>query len=633
MPPRVVNPPLEDLPNLRQPMTVGEKIVLDYFLKHLPLDWEIYIQPHLNGLRPDFVLLHPKKGIAVYEVKDWDLSAMDYFVEPREDGAPILMARRDGKQFSLEKQNPVTKIEVYKEDIYNLYCPQLETNTGFGVITAGIIFPFAATEQVSQLLSPLRKHYGHDQYPRLYPLVGQDVLKSQENWMFKKYVLSCANTINDRMDEVRAADLRNWLVEPEFARDQRTPLIDSLTTKQRDVIFNKTNATFRRIRGCAGSGKSFVLAGRAAQLITEGKCVLVITFNITLINYLKDLAVRFAQNGKMRKQIVILNFHYWCKRIAQMTGHYADYHALWKGADKELVMRNTLPEAVNKWLEDLDETKRWDAILLDEGQDFELSWWTTLRKAIVQESRGEALLCADKVQNIYGITPWTEDKMEAAGFRGKWMSLEECFRMPPSLCRLAEKYINDFLPDIENIRPLPPKAYQNLDFDTHLKWWQLSDVTVVAHACFDAMIDIIKKSSPPISYADLVCVVENADIGLTVIKFLNAEGIKSIHTFGSGDDKNAKNKDSRKKKMSFYQGDGRVKLTTLHSFKGWETKALVVQVSHASSDSTLSLAYAGITRLKQNDRGAYLTVVNTTQELVEYGKKWPEYFEYKSIEL
>ncbi len=449
-------------------------------------------------------------------------------------------------------------------------------------------------------------------------------------------IARASNKTDDRMSDERAADLRNWLVEPEFARDQRTPLIDALTPKQRDIVFNKPYAAFRRIRGSAGSGKSFVLAGRAAQLAKEGKRVLVITFNITLINYLLDLAVRFAQDGKIRKQIVAYNFHYWCKRVALMTGHYPDYSALWKGASKECVaqdvMQQALAEAVIIWLDDLDEDKRWDAILLDEGQDFELSWWVALRKALVQETKGEALLCADRVQNIYGITPWTEDKMKGAGFRGEWMALEECFRMPPSLCKLAETYINDFLPDTEHIRPVPPKNYE-FDYYSSLKWWQVSDDGILAQACFDAMIDMIKTSNPPISYADLVCVVENADIGLAVVKLLNEKRINSIHTFGCGGNKNEIDKDSRRKKLAFFQGDGRVKLTTLHSFKGWETKALIVLISRASTDSTLSLAYAGITRLKQNDKGAYLTVINSAQNLIEYGKKWSVYLEYNPLDF
>ena len=42
----------------------------------------------LNGLRPDFVLLHPRNGIAVFEAKDWDLDAMDYFVRNGNGHAP-----------------------------------------------------------------------------------------------------------------------------------------------------------------------------------------------------------------------------------------------------------------------------------------------------------------------------------------------------------------------------------------------------------------------------------------------------------------------------------------------------------------------------------------------------------------
>lgn len=109
---RVVSPPLEDLAKLRTPLTPGERKVLDHFVRVLPTDWELYLQPHLNGLRPDIVLLHPKKGIAVYEIKDWDLSAMDYFVQKREGRAPVLMARRNGKTFSVEKQNPITKYPI-----------------------------------------------------------------------------------------------------------------------------------------------------------------------------------------------------------------------------------------------------------------------------------------------------------------------------------------------------------------------------------------------------------------------------------------------------------------------------------------------------------------------------------------
>ena len=83
---RIISPPLSEHAELRQQLTTGEKRVLDVFNHELPADWEIYIQPHLNGLRPDFVLINPNGGIGVFEVNDWDLGAMRYFT--KEDQGP-----------------------------------------------------------------------------------------------------------------------------------------------------------------------------------------------------------------------------------------------------------------------------------------------------------------------------------------------------------------------------------------------------------------------------------------------------------------------------------------------------------------------------------------------------------------
>ena len=92
MPPisRIIDPPLTDLKDLRPPLTVGEMEVLQLFNDELPDHWEIYFRPHLNGLRPDFVLLSPKVGVAVFEVKDWNLSAMHYGLELNQNSNRLL---------------------------------------------------------------------------------------------------------------------------------------------------------------------------------------------------------------------------------------------------------------------------------------------------------------------------------------------------------------------------------------------------------------------------------------------------------------------------------------------------------------------------------------------------------------
>lgn len=67
------SPPREEWPSLRPELTGGELRLASFVDDHLPPVWEIYVQPFLNGVRPDVVVLHPHVGIAVSEVRDWSV--------------------------------------------------------------------------------------------------------------------------------------------------------------------------------------------------------------------------------------------------------------------------------------------------------------------------------------------------------------------------------------------------------------------------------------------------------------------------------------------------------------------------------------------------------------------------------
>ncbi len=620
--PRVIDPPLADLSRLRQPLNDGERRVLDWFIEILPTEWEIYIQPHLNGLRPDFVLLHPRRGMAVYEVKDWNLQGMDYFVKHDRDG-PRLMGHKDGKAFPLGARDPVAAIDRYKREMHGLYVPSLSAARGFGSIVAGVIFTSATTRDAENLLRPLRDAKAHTKYPKLYPIIGAELLESHDEAALRT-LLNSARRTDDRMSDRVAIDLRHWLVEPSFSRDQRVPLAQLLTPKQKSLCVNKESVRFRRVKGPAGSGKSLVLAGRAAELAKQGRRVLVVTFNITLINYLLDLAVQYAQSGAVRRQITALNFHHWCRRVAGMAGKDDEFDAIWKeGSQDEVeeILRDTLPSKAAQWASGLKEEDRWDALFVDEGQDFLPGWWNALRAALPTDGSGEAMLVADRQQNVYGVKPWTDLEMSGAGFKGPWGALDSSHRMSPALCRLATDFVDRFQPDVDEHRPIP--AQGEFEFRTELRWLQMDPAEPVAAACIDAMLGILSTSDDdPVAVAELVCIVDREDIGLELVRLLRDKRIHVIHTFGLGQTRREKVEDGRRKKLAFFRGDARVKVTTIQSFKGWENRALVVQISEASDPTGLALAYAAITRLKRDDRGSFLTVICSAPQLREFGQTW-----------
>ena len=634
---RITYPQQSDLAKLSKPLSDCETQVLEYFLRNMPPSWEIYIRPHLNGLAPNFVLLNPQRGIAVYEVRDWEIVENKYFVKEIPGHSPTLMVRQDGVEVLFEQKNPIPKIELYKEEIYTLYCPRLPKERGFGVIISGVIFPRSTREQAECLLKPIREQRGHLDYPNLYPIIGSDNLSDNREWAVKKFVLSSRDRIDNRMDEILAKDLRKWLIPPSQSSSKKQPfLLSNLTPNQKKIVTTRTDSGYRRVRGPAGSGKTLVLAGRAAQLASEGKKVLVITFNITLIKYITELTSGFSQAGDATPDITALNFHFWCKRIAQLTGHFNDYKDIWttpkdwdfqtKGDFSQYVLREGMATAVNYWLRNLDVDEKWDAILVDEGQDIELLWWRSLRSAL--KPGGEALLCADKIQNIYEVPTWTEDEMSGAGFRGVWGTLDESYRLSPALCKLAKKFIDDFLPKVDDQRPEP--AQMGFEFKTILKWWQIEHGQA-AHACVDALIDIIDEADSPLDELDLTCIVANDRIGLQVVSLLMEKGISSIDTFGVGANDITKYYDAQRKKLAFFNGKANVKVTTLHSFKGWESKSLVVHIDRADCEKSLSLAYVGLTRLQKNERGCYLTIVNEAPELRVFGSTWPIFIELSNL--
>jgi len=610
---RFISPPRDQLNKLRQPLTSGEWKVFKLFDRYLDPEWEIYVQPHLNGLRPDFVLLHPRVGIAVFEVKDWNLNAMHYCVKQDGDRPPVLMAEKDGKSFSIESENPIRKIHIYKNEIFNLYCPRLKQGSGYAAITAGVIFPFAMQTQVINLLQPCLEHRKMDKAISYNPISGYEAIRDGDiSMVFPE----SARRYSHQMHGDLVKDFRNWLIEPDFSATQRQPI--ELDKNQRYFVTSRTDSGYRRIRGAAGSGKSLILAARAAELLGQGKTVLVVTYNITLIHYLMDVAVRWPNSGgKTRSDITWLNFHHWCKRTCQTYGAESQYENLLRDPNLEYVLSEALPALVSTVLDQSNVQPEYDAVLVDEGQDFRLAWWEALRK--VCKPGGEMLLVADVTQDIYGTaSAWTDEAMIGAGFSGKWAELSLSYRMPKVALDKAVEFAKKYLPEAARIIPASDQGDLALE-PCELRWVQSTPENSAA-VCRDEIIRLFSTDDhQDYSFADTTFLCDIRLLGLEVVKRLGQQGIRCVHTYDPD------NAESRRQKVGFYMGDARVKATTLHSFKGWESRSLVIYIGENINSQSMALLYTGLTRIKRHMAGSCLTVISSSVELSEYGKTWPDF--------
>jgi AAA domain/Nuclease-related domain len=617
---RIVSPPREELARLKTPLNESEQVVFDFFDTHLAPEWEIYVQPHLNGLRPDFVLLNPKIGIAVFEVKGWNLDSGAYSISPTTSGAPRLSVKtRDGRRQSIE--NPIEKLHLYRSEIAQLYCPGLDQRAGLAAVTAGLVIPTAPQAAVAELLGPALDYRIQD--PAVLPyfrLVGADLLSCGT---LDEVFPDARRASSHLMTSEIADDLRHWLVEPDFAAEQRDPPF--LNQQQLTLVNTRTESGYRRIRGPAGSGKTMVLAGRAAALEREGKDVLVVAYNHTLLNYLRDSAVRFGCDSR---RITWLTFHSWCKRVMAECGRIGEYDALFHDygdfddEQREAILATAMPELVERTLRGpAAAARRYDAVLVDEAQDMLPEWWAALRHVV--KARGEMVLVADVAQDVYDRrTRWTERAMTGAGFTGKWVDLDYSYRMPTRLTELARHFVETYLPASDSPLPNAP-AQQELDVDvSRLRWIQVAPARL-AEVCADAIAETVVESRTDgtgwnLAFADVVFLCDRISDGRAVSELLRERGIRIAGTYAHD------SRERTRQKRHFFKGDARVKGTTIHSFKGWEGRSLVIGVGAADSDHAKSLVYSGMTRLKAHPRGSYLTIVCAAPELAAFGALWPE---------
>ncbi len=549
---------------------------------------------------------------------------MPYYVRSSstKPNLPELWARsRDGKDFRI-KDNPVDKVLLYKNSIANLYCPKINNNcidqsTGYlSLITAGVIVTTAETQTLSELFYPFYKARNLLGKAKDYhPIAGCDALLSNDletvfptaRWRFSKL-----------MKPEFANALRGWLVEPDFSATQRQPL--ELNPKQRQLATSRTRTGYRRIWGAAGSGKSLVLAARSAQLSSEHKETLVVSFNITLWHYLRDLAVRYdLPNKTINRYITWLHFHEWCKQvICNEAGLNNEYNALWQGnSDISEVLETQIIELTNQAIDIAGaQITKYDAILVDEGQDYNPIWWNTLRRVL--KVSGEMVLVADETQDLYErARVWTEEAMNGAGFSGPWVQLETCYRMPHSLISYLRDFAKRHLPDLK--LNLPTAQASELDlYPTQLSWLQLGSSGSIARECVSAVLQMpgLATQNNVVAYPDIVLLLPTHKLGLTCVSLLNEHKFNVIHVFDPD------RQEQKSRKMAFFMGDARIKACTIHSFKGWEARYLVLAISE---DTEIESAYVAMSRLKRHTEGSYLTVVCSNSRLEDFGRTWPTF--------
>ena len=586
---------LEDLPT---PLNVGERQILDC-LARLDDEWTVYVQPRLGLDQPDFVIVHRHFGICVVEVKDWAPGLY------RQDLSGVI-SYANGDSWIATAERPRHQANRYRAAIHNLLSDIVENAPTFKAVRGVVVMP-RFNHRDAQALFATGRVDKNDDYVHVF---GFDAVESEPLLMLTGRRQPTRRVVGDAVVDA----LTRCLTEPETTSDQRAPL--TLSPAAANIANNPSNAKIRRVRGAAGCGKSLGLAARAARLAADGKDVLVVSFNSTLPHYLRDLAARRCRElGAPLTRIAFTHLHAVCKRAAD--------DALLAGVDLATgVLPGTLSpfdELIERGIEAyrLGFGPRFDAVLVDEGQDFSLKWWNLLRHSVCRPD-GELLLVADPAQDVYGQRAWTdEQRMLGAGFSGPWAELGGSYRLPPDYTPVVADFAQLVLGDWDKNLFVPLDHPQKvLAFQPTVRRWVNSQHGYDAGLLLGREVVDLLLANPDLAPSDVVFLANSHDEGLQAADVIASAGFEVRHVFGRTDT------ERRNGKLRFWGTAAGVKGCTYQSFKGWESRAVVMSVGYGEQQHRN--AYVGLTRVKgdRTNRRAFVTVVNSDRKLNTFRQRF-----------
>ncbi len=586
----IIRPTIEHLDELQEPLGEAARVVFDAFTA-LGDDWTIHVRPKVGQDVPDLVLVHDLRGVLTVDVVDW--SPRDH---RRSDDGRIESLGADGR-WTPSSEQPLAVARRHRNTVYEQFFafPGDASEPGASVRSV-VVLPYCSAVEAGALLAA-----------DLSDAIGVVLVWSRDDLQHRLPFLVDGPGISVA-PAASVARVRRGLVVDGKVHETVSPV--QLSDDARRVAANPNGARIRGVTGTAGSGKSFALTARAARLAAEDKRVLVLCFNLTLADHLRRLVVdRCAELGANPARVTCTSFHTFCSRVvddAAQAGVVADEPARGTWPVKIVAKTQAVFEAGFE--------RRFDAVLVDEGQDFTVDWWNLLRERVVRPD-GEMLLVADSTVDLYGQSAWDDpDTLVAAGFVEPWIRMMRSYRMAPELIRSTNEFARSYVaadavvPEIAEDQAAVVGHVSN----TARSWRNVERVADLGIAVGREVVRLL-RTQQDLAPRDVVFLCEYHHDGLAAAREIEAAGYPVHHVYSRDPD------ERRRNKGRFWPEADAVKGCTVHSYKGWDSPVVVVGIG--MEERSRRLGYASMTRVSSTVPGcdtSHLVVVNADPRMADF---------------
>ena len=334
------------------------------------------VTDHLKDHEVDFVVALEGGGIVCLEVKGGEIT---------HDGQSWLQYRRDGRNHEIE---PVRQA---REACYALRS-FIENDPRWTQHRLRwdhvVVFPNSSLAKDFALPDcPRWKVIDRDDLPHIVTRLN-DVLNDQE---LDRPLLTAAGI--EQLQLVLSG--RGLPQRDVVARAMENENAADILTEHQSVILDAIRQLPRvEVRGGAGSGKTFLAVEQARRLAQRGQRVALVCYSHGLASYLERITAK------------------WPRR--QQPAYVGEFHALgvkWgapEGPDESIRNEETvrfwehdLPLKMADLASQLEPGQRFDAVVIDEAQDFADAWWDPILASLRDDETGGIYVFSDEGQRVF----------------------------------------------------------------------------------------------------------------------------------------------------------------------------------------------------------------------------------------
>ncbi|VVE30157.1 Putative ATP-dependent DNA helicase YjcD [Pandoraea eparura] len=424
-------------------MQSGERRLAERLEQKLEDDYLIWYDVPVATMRsyPDFVVLHPQRGLLILEVKDWKIATVlqadrgDWQILGSNGPKTVISPLEQARRYTLEIVNALERDPQLVNPPGHAYAGKLRLPWTFGVVLPNMTRKQFTDGGLGHALEPSRVICSDEMTETVDAEAFQDRL-----WQMFKFHFRDKLTLPqiDRIRWILFPEVRVQASQLDLLSDQiELPDIMAVMDVQQEQLARSLGDGHRVIHGVAGSGKTMILGYRAEYLAMQSeKPVLVLCFSEPLSRQIKSVMDAKGLSAK----VIVRHFHGWCSdqlsayHVTRPKGGGERFFAQLVQCVIKAVDRGSIPAA------------QYAAVLIDEGHDFEPSWFKLVVQMVSPECR-HLLVLYDDAQSIFNRSERQGFSFKSVGVQaqGRTTILKINYRNTRQILALAANVAKDIL--------------------------------------------------------------------------------------------------------------------------------------------------------------------------------------------